>query len=101
MDLNKRTRALDISKAVKQRVYQRDGGLCVICRRPGAPNAHYVSRAQGGLGIDENILTLCSDCHRAYDQSPMREHIKRDLTAYLRSKYKDWDNIRLTYRKGI
>lgn len=23
------------------------------------PNAHYIARAQGGLGIEENIVTLC------------------------------------------
>lgn len=71
----------------------------MICKKPGAPNAHYISRAQGGLGIEENVVTLCSTCHRAYDQSPMREYIKRELTTYLRGIYPGWDNIKLTYRR--
>lgn len=98
--MQKRTKALAIPREVKDRVYKRDGGLCVLCRRPGVPNAHIVSRAQGGLGIEENIVTLCPDCHRLYDQSVHREILRREIMDYMRRKYPGWDDISLTYKKG-
>lgn len=97
--MGSRTKSLGIPKSVRERVWARDGGLCVICGRPGAPNAHYIGRAQGGLGIEENILTLCADCHRLYDQTAHRERLREYLTDYLRGKYDGWDDIRLTYQK--
>lgn len=97
--MNKRTKALAISKAVKQKVYDRDNGCCIICGRPGAPNAHYISRAHGGLGIEENIVTLCANCHRRYDQSTERLSLGRVIADYLRGKYPDWTPTDLIYRK--
>ena len=98
--MNRRTKALDIPPRVKKIVYSRDGGLCVLCGSPGAPNAHYISRGQSGLGIPENVVTLCQTCHMAYDQSAHREFIKIEIADYLRSKYENWDDVRLTYQKG-
>lgn len=43
----KRKYATDIPKSVKQAVYERDGGLCIICGKNGQPNAHYIKRSQG------------------------------------------------------
>ena len=98
--MNKRTKALDISQKVKSTVWERDLHCCILCGAPGAPNAHYISRGQSGLGIPENVVTLCQSCHTAYDQSSQRETLKTTIADYLRSKYADWDNVRLTYRKG-
>ncbi len=98
--MHKRTKALDISPSVKKVVYARDGGLCIICGAPGAPNAHYISRGQSGLGIEQNVVTLCQACHTAYDQSTQRETLKNTIADYLRSKYENWDDMRLTYQKG-
>ncbi len=99
--MHKRTKALSISKSVKDAVWKRDGGYCVLCGSPYAqPNAHYISRAQGGLGIERNIVTLCLNCHRRYDQTPDRAEIRLDLREYLESKYPDWDESQLIYQKG-
>ncbi|MFQ8836332.1 MAG: HNH endonuclease [Oscillospiraceae bacterium] len=69
-------RGTSISAAVKQAVRERDGGRCVLCGRPGNPWCHYISRAQGGLGRPENIVTLCDKCHRRFDQSADRAALK-------------------------
>lgn len=98
--MNKRTKALQIPQRVKYTVYDRDGGRCIMCGAPGDPVAHYISRAQGGLGIEQNIVTLCCRCHREYDQGPHRRVIKSQLADYLRSRYPGWDETKLTYRKG-
>lgn len=97
--MHKRTKALAIPKAVKDRVHERDGGHCIICGKAGLPEAHYISRAHGGLGIEQNIATLCRDCHRRYDQSTERSVLGATIADYLRSKYKDWTPTDLVYRK--
>ena len=51
--MSKRSKACDISPKVKKKVWERDNHCCIICGSPYAmPNAHYISRAQGGLGIE-------------------------------------------------
>ena len=111
MALIKRIKATSIPPAVKQIVAERDKIMnfpaCVICGRhapadhPTAwSNAHYISRAHGGLGIPENVVTLCPECHRAFDQSADRREIKFRLAGYLRSHYPEWNEESLVFRKG-
>lgn len=98
--MHRRTKALAISKAVKDRVWERDGHECVICgSRYAFPEAHFISRAQGGLGVEENILTLCRNCHDRYDNSPQRAEIREVLRDYLKRLYPDLDEDNLIYRK--
>jgi len=97
--LRRQTKLTNISKDVKEAVYERDDGCCVLCGRPGLPNAHYIPRSQGGLGIERNIVTLCLECHSKYDQSAERKFIRQILKAYLQSKYDDWDESKLVYNK--
>ena len=97
---SKRAKACDISQKVKSTVWERDLHCCILCGAPGAPNAHYISRGQSGLGIPENVVTLCQTCHTAYDQSFQREILKSEIADYLRGKYPGWDDIMLTYQKG-
>lgn len=98
--MNRRTKALQIPPKVKERVLSRDK-WCVWCGRPGAPNAHFISRAQGGLGIEENILTLCTGCHRRYDQTTDRAKMREFFKEYLKSRYPEWDESKLYYKKGF
>jgi len=98
--MHKQTKACDISKAVKDAVWERDGHACIICgSRLAFPNAHYIPRSHGGLGIEQNIATLCMDCHRAYDQSPARPWFHEQIKKYLKSKYPGWDESKLIYHK--
>lgn len=99
MAKSKRTKALEIPPKVKEAVFERDGGCCVFCGRVGIPNAHFIARSQGGLGIEENILTLCWDCHRKYDQTPRRQEMREFFKEYLQSKYPEWDETKLIYKK--
>ena len=106
---SKRAKACDIPARVKREVWERDKGRCVLCGASvnAAPNAHYISRAHGGLGIPENIVTLCTgfgpgNCHDRYDNGTKgeREAMGRRIRAYLQSQYPDWDESRLLYKKG-
>ena len=108
----KRTKALEIPIEVKKAVAERDSvdghPCCIWCGTP-APlsnplafsNAHYISRGQGGLGIEENILTLDWECHLRFDQSEYRAEMQEFFKDYLHSKHPDWDEKKLIYRKEI
>ena len=98
---SKRTIALSIPKRVKDRVFERDGGRCILCGSSWSamPNAHYISRAQGGLGIEENVVTLCSICHEHYDHTERRGQLRRNIRSYLKKQYPEWDETKLTYKK--
>lgn len=95
-----RTKALDIPAKVKDRVWERDNHCCILCGNPqAAPNAHFIARSHGGLGIEQNIVTLCAKCHRDYDQTADRQYLRTELRRYLSRKYPDWKEEDLIYRK--
>ena len=71
--MNARTKALAISKEVKETVYKRDRGRCILCGAVGLPEAHYIPRSKGGLGIEQNIVTLCRPCHDKLDNTTERK----------------------------
>ena len=116
----KRKHFTEIPKSVKLKVWERDNQQCILCggmrieytepiingvrKLPIAiynpmPNAHYISRAKGGLGIEENIVTLCLLCHRDYDHTIKRREKANEIEKYLKTKYADWQDVNLVYRK--
>lgn len=98
--MNKRTKALSISEKTKSKVFERDHCQCVLCGSwKGQPNAHFIARSQGGLGIEQNIVTLCFECHQKYDNSAERPEIRERLREYLKSCYPDWNEEDLYYKK--
>ena len=97
---SKRAKSTDITTKTKQVVFKRDGGVCIICHQVGKPNAHYISRAKGGLGIEQNVVTLCQICHHEYDNGKgTREQYKEMIKDYLGSIYDNWNEEELVYRK--
>lgn len=107
--MRKDTKARDFDRKAKIAISERDsfdGWPCCVYCGVAAPselawsNAHYISRAQGGLGIPENGLTLCPICHRKYDQTTARAEMRGYFRDYLKQKYPDWDEENLYYRKG-
>ena len=60
---SKRAKAVDIPTSVRKKVLLRDKGFCVVCGQPGIPNSHYIKRSQGGLGIVQNVVCMCINCH--------------------------------------
>lgn len=102
------TKATAIPAKVKEAVHRRDKGRCVLCGVPGDPVAHVIRRSHGGMGSERNIVTLCPDCHRAYDEGTgldrfgrgtTRESIGDYLTAYLKRFYPNWTPESVTYKK--
>lgn len=96
---HRRTKATDIPHSVKMIVSERDNGCCIFCGSQGLPEAHVVSRAHGGLGIETNIVTVCRTCHHMMDNSPLRKEYISIAEMYLRSKYPGWKRETQIYNK--
>lgn len=108
--MHKDTKARAFDRKTKEIIAERDsikGWPCCVRCGAAAPmplawsNAHFISRAQGGLGVVENGLTLCPRCHREYDQTTRREDLREFFREYLKSKHPGWDESELYYRKGM
>ena len=88
--MHKRTKETSIPANVKAVVYKRDRGRCLMCHRTvKEENAccHIIPRSQGGKGVEKNIITLCPDCHREYDESPRRKFISLEFAKYIEECY--------------
>lgn len=97
---SKYAKACDIPKSVKDAVWERDGHRCIICGSSEAmPNAHYIARSHGGLGIEQNIVTLCMNCHREYDQGRCHKQYGKIISAYLHTLYPGMYESKLVYHK--
>ena len=108
--MRKDAKARDFDRHTKAAIAERDSiegwPCCVYCgaAAPGPlawSNAHFIARSQGGLGVVENGLTLCPECHRRYDQSTARANMREFFREYLKSKYEYWNEDDLVYRKGM
>lgn len=102
--MHRQTKSTSISQETKRKVYERDRQHCVFCGRwvdASCACAHFIARSQGGLGIEENILTLCAWCHQQYDNSPYRHEMRTLFAEHLKKHYSGWDEQKLIYKKGL
>lgn len=96
-------KATDIPYDVKITVAIRDNGRCINCNNKkgmGKPNAHFIARQFGGLGIEENILNLCDVCHKEFDNSTgdKKIYLENKYETYLKSKYTYWNKEMLVLK---
>ena len=86
----KRKKATDIKPEVKKRVEERDGWCCIFCREFGesgfepTDHAHYIGRAQGGLGIEENLVYVCPAHHFEMDNGKNMKNTAISAASILR-----------------
>lgn len=105
---HKLTKATEIPMKVKKVVWERDNHKCIYCEWKGidnyvpvsCANSHYIKRSQLGLGIEQNIVTACPNCHYMYDFGTNVEDMVNYTRRYLMSKYDDWDEKKLVYIKN-
>lgn len=101
--MTKQTKATSISQKTKAIVWERDKHCCIVCGSQCAfPEAHvFVSRAHGGMGVKENIVTLCRECHRKLDNKAEKEHnfVKETVYNYMFEKYPNLEIGDLVYKK--
>ena len=74
------TKMTAIPAKVKAIVAQRDcahgPATCIICGAPGGPHCHIIRRSQGGMGVEQNIVTLCGPCHYALDEGLFLDRLR-------------------------
>jgi hypothetical protein len=100
--VSKMAKACEISRKVKERVYERDHQQCIFCKKyVELRNAccHYVPRSLGGLGIEENIFTACDECHVKQDNGLNTKIYDKEAEKYLKNCYKNWSIDKLIYKK--
>lgn len=112
--MHRQTKHTAISARVKAAVAARDcsngPSTCIICGAPGSPHCHIVRRSHGGLGIEQNIVTLCNECHYAFDEGlfisrirPLgfktQADVKRYIIDYIKGFYPDWTEEKMKYKK--
>lgn len=99
------TKATAIPKKVKDTVWERDGGKCVVCGYyPASPCCHILSRAHQGKGIETNIVCLCNAHHFQYDNGTkeQRDDIDQIICRYMKGIYGDeWRKEDQAYNKWL
>lgn len=100
MAKSKRTLATEIKPKTRKVVIERDK-CCVLCgSHQMLTVAHYIPRSKGGLGIEQNLVLACMPCHMKLDQSIERRKLLIIIKNRLQSKYEDFDESSLKYKKG-
>ena len=63
-------------ESLRQQVLRRDGWRCQSCGAMTNLEVHHQEfRSQSGADSEENLITLCSDCHAAIHNGALkREH---------------------------
>ena len=99
---SKLAKATWISKEVKRKVWERDHMACIYCHRRvpvKCANSHYIKRSQLGLGIEQNIVTACPNCHYKYDFGVNCKDMINYTRNYLSTFYGALKRSELTYHK--
>ena len=105
--MNRRTKSLQISPETRRKVEERDSidgaPCCVFCGTPYGVRgeAHYIKRSQGGLGIEQNLLTVCRPCHHELDFGRWRDEMLNHARRHFESKYEAWNEDELKYKRDI
>lgn len=76
-------------KKLHEKVWQRDDCCCAICGQfieAGVKAHHEPPKSKGGQDIEENLITLCNECHhqRHFGEVKKYEAMCKD---YLNSMY--------------
>ena len=103
--MHDRTKKTSIPPRVKKAVEERDSingvPCCIFCKtsRNVHGEAHVISRAQGGIGVEQNLVCCCRHCHSLMDNSEYRDIYVAKAKEYLKSIYPDWNEEDLFYNK--
>lgn len=104
--MNKRTKELNITQKTKEIVFKRDNGKCVICGNTVniMPNSHYIKRSRGGLGIEQNVFTACTNftenkCHQRWEHHQCTDDEIKKVIDNFKLHYHNWNENDLYYKK--
>ena len=99
-----RTKATDITPKVRAIAMRRDNHRCIYCGTTYMLQlAHvFVNRSHSGLGVEQNLVTLCIEHHMSLDNGKIEKSkpIRDVAEFYLRHHYGEIDIESLKFRKG-
>ena len=89
----------NITNATRKKVYRRDGYRCALCDSTQYIQIHHaVPRGEGGTDHEQNLITLCADCHALAHGMDLRgwgatrEDVEQAIVEYLADTYAgDWN----------
>lgn len=90
----KQSKRNEFSKRIRKEIFDRDDGLCRVCRAPATQVHHVKYRSAGGRGVFTNGLSLCQKCHEDIHANRDKADFWRNIFAemYGENYYKDeWD----------
>ncbi len=111
---SKQARAHEFTTKARKAIYERDQGQCIFCMMKYLPDRsgnwlageikgimHYIPRAQGGLGIEQNGAIGCEYHHHMLDNGCQgnRKEMLELFKGYLQIYYPDWNEDNLIYKK--
>lgn len=110
--MTKETRSREFKPKTRKLIIERDE-TCIFCkmgyhmedveRKGQGPFSimHYISRAQNGLGIEQNGALGCQTHHDMLDNGYQgrRSEMLELFEEYMIEKYPDWNKKDLVYRK--
>lgn len=71
---------IPFNDSIKEKILERDGYECNVCgRKTNLQIHHIVKRSWGGSHTEDNLITLCSKCHRSIETGDI-EHATRKCT---------------------
>jgi len=83
------------NKVTRDKIIDRDDGLCRVCKGLGTQHHHVMPKSRGGRGVFTNGLLVCQSCHAdIHAHNDKLEHWQRQFEiAYGSDYYKDeWDD---------
>ena len=99
---NTRTKATDITKNTRRDVLVRDNGKCIFCGTIySLTMCHVIPRSKMGLGIEQNLVSGCLNCHHEFDNTINRPKYMAIAKEYLKRFYplfKDEDRVYKKWR---
>lgn len=96
---SKRSQATDIDLKTRKLVKERDQ-MCIFCGSAYRIElAHTIlSRSNGGLGSEKNLVCACQRCHRIMDsESPKGKKLREIAIKYLERIYGHIDESEVKY----
>lgn len=72
-----------IGSSKRERVKARDGNKCILCESTDNLEVHHVAAvAEGGSASDDNLVTLCRECHQKVHHNEESKSVLMSIKEY-------------------
>lgn len=80
-------------ETIRRSVIDRDCHACYICGKKTGLHVHHIKpKAVGGKDVMENLVTLCSGCHRSIEAGDVENAIEKCTARLIKNKPLIWYN---------